>query len=148
MYPSTKMAIKMMSVISWNDFKLSTSMLHSRWKKLGGECSIISDAKFGFRNVLYTMNNEFVLHSIIENYLNKGKRVYFCLLDMLKCFDSVKGNSMKFEIKRKRLTMMRVMNEQVLHYNKCTDFMEISDGQKLGSTIWRFGVVLISTPWK
>ena len=51
---------------------------------------IITDDQAGFRKGYSTVDNAFVLHSVIHRHLNKSKKVYAAFIDFRKAFDSVK----------------------------------------------------------
>jgi hypothetical protein len=50
---------------------------------------ILSDSQFGFRKGLSTIDDIFVLQSLVNKYLSDRKRLYCCFIDFQKAFDSV-----------------------------------------------------------
>ena len=49
----------------------------------------MGDEQAGFRHDHSTLDHMFVLHSIVELYLHKKKRVYCAFIDYRKAFDSI-----------------------------------------------------------
>ena len=66
-----------------------TSLINSRLLKWCERNNILTDAQFGFRPSLGTIDAIFALPSLIYNILRKGKRLYCCFIDYIKAFDSV-----------------------------------------------------------
>ena len=69
--------------------KLFTSALNERLVKYFNDCSTIGPEQAGFRAGFSAMDHVFVLHSIIDFFLAKGKRLYCLFVDYEKAFDYV-----------------------------------------------------------
>lgn len=69
--------------------KLFTSILNTRLLKWIDDNDILTDAQFGFRHGMSTVDAIFSLYSIIQKTFLKKKRLYCCFVDFKKAFDTV-----------------------------------------------------------
>ena len=69
--------------------KLFTSVLNQRLIEWSQTFDIITDAQFGFRPGLGTVDAIFALTSLIFKSLSSKKRLYCCFVDYTKAFDSI-----------------------------------------------------------
>jgi len=69
--------------------KLFTCILNTRLNLFSNELNVISENQAGFRKGYSTMDNIFVLHSLIELYFSFGKKLYCTFVDFRKAFDTV-----------------------------------------------------------
>ena len=69
--------------------KLFTGVLNNRILQWERENSILTDAQFGFRNGMSTIDAIFVLQTLINKTLSKKNRLYCCFIDFQKAFDFV-----------------------------------------------------------
>ena len=69
--------------------KLFTSILNDRIKNYFDCTGFLGDEQAGFRKGHSTLDHIFVLHSVIDWYLSKKKRVYCAFIDYKKAFDMV-----------------------------------------------------------
>ena len=60
----------------------------------------------GFRKGYSTVDNAFVLHSVIHRHLNQSKKVYATFIDFRKAFDSVKRETL-WNVLKKMASMVR-----------------------------------------
>ena len=121
-----------------------TCVLNQRISKWCEENNTISDAQFGFRKGRSTVDAVFVLHSIIENYVNSTKRLYYCFVDMKRCFDSIYLNALwlklyKANVDGKVLRIIRSMYQSVKscvrHCENYSDYFNIAVGLRQGEII-------------
>ena len=77
--------ITLLSVIG----KLFTSALNSRLTTYLESISALGEEQAGFRKGYSTLNHIFVLHTIIDFYLQKRKRLYCAFIDYSKAFDLI-----------------------------------------------------------
>jgi hypothetical protein len=105
---------------------------------------VITDAQFGFRRGLSTVDALFALTSVVQKYLNVNKRLYCVFVDLKKAFDSVYRNALWLKLYRcgvqgKILRIIRDMYEKVKscvrHCNTYTDYFECSVGLRQGEVI-------------
>lgn len=75
-----------MSVVLENLF---TSVLNNRILEWDNKYDILTDAQFGFRPGLSTVDAIFVLQSLINKTLCNKIRLYRCFVDFQKAFDSI-----------------------------------------------------------
>ena len=102
--------------------------------------SRLSEAQAGFRAGYTTVDNAFILYSIVNKYLSmKGKTVYVAFIDFQKAFDSVnrgilynvlkqngvKGHFMKLYNKFIHLLkhVFGQMKEYLIHFHVLLDFV-------------------------
>lgn len=69
--------------------KLLTSCINQRLTGFFVNCGILGEEQAGFRSGYSTIDHVFVLHSIIDLYLSRGKRIYCAFIDYKKAFDLV-----------------------------------------------------------
>ena len=59
---------------------------------MGGR--FLSDSQFGFRKGLSTVDAVFVLHNLIQSFINNKMRLPCAFIDLKKAFDSVYRNAL------------------------------------------------------
>ena len=64
-------------------------VLNNRLDTWAEEYNVYIEAQAGFRAGMGTMDNIFVLHSVIKHCLSEGKRLYATFVDFTKAFDYV-----------------------------------------------------------
>ena len=69
--------------------KLFTSAINQRLTKFLEGISALGEDQAGFREGYSTLNHIFVLHCIIDFYLQKKKRLYCAFIDYSKAFDLI-----------------------------------------------------------
>jgi hypothetical protein len=69
--------------------KLFTGTINYRLEQFLNDAGTIGPEQAGFRKGHSTIDHVFVLHNLINIYLQKGKRLYGCFVDYRKAFDSV-----------------------------------------------------------
>ena len=65
--------------------KLFTSILNKRLNNI----ELITKVQAGFRKGYSTLDNIFILHSLISIYLSYGKKLHCTFIDFKKAFDTV-----------------------------------------------------------
>ena len=98
--------------------KLFTTVLNKRIENFCSDNNSISDAQFGFRKRRSTVDPIFILHSLVQKYLNQNTRLYVIYVDMMKCFDSIYRNALwlkmfKTGIDGKLLRIVKDMYQKV-----------------------------------
>lgn len=62
------------------------------------------EAQFGFREGYSTIDNAFILNSVIERYIGKKKgKLYVCFVDFKRAFDSVNRRKLWYVFKTNSL---------------------------------------------
>ena len=121
--------------------KLFTSILNKRLSDWSSKYHINTDAQFGFRPGMSTVDAIFSLNCLVENMLNNGKRLYVAMVDMKKIFDSINRNMLwyklyKLGISGKMLRILRNMyskvRSKIKHCDKYSDFIDVVIGLKQG----------------
>ena len=92
--PDNYRGIALLEIMS----KLYVSILNKRLTFYVNAFEKLSESQAGFRAGYSTIDNAFILQSIISKYLcQKGRKLYVCFVDFKKAFDSVHRNKL-FEI--------------------------------------------------
>jgi hypothetical protein len=74
--------------------KLFTSCLNWRLTTFLECAGIIGEEQAGFRDGYSILDHTYVMHSLIEMYLARGKRLYCAFVDYKKAFDLVDRSSL------------------------------------------------------
>ena len=69
--------------------KLFTSILNERLQKYADEHDLINDCQAGFRKGYSTVDNTFILHSLIELVCKSKRKLYCAFIDVKQAFDRV-----------------------------------------------------------
>ncbi|RUA06843.1 MAG: hypothetical protein DSY43_01110, partial [Gammaproteobacteria bacterium] len=69
--------------------KIFTHVLNKRLQVWAEENEVIWEGQAGFRRGYSTIDNIFVLHSVIQKYLARHKKVYIAFVDYKKAFDMI-----------------------------------------------------------
>ena len=110
--------------------KLFTRILNNRLSKWAEDYHIYIEAQAGFRKNMGTNDNIFVLHGLINKFINENKKLYVCFIDFTKAFDLlVKENIfyklMKYGVSGKILQLIKSLylniKSRVKFDNKLSD---------------------------
>jgi hypothetical protein len=74
--------------------KLFTNILNKRLNKYAENNNIIQETQAGFRRNHSTLDNVFILKSLIDILKNDKKKMYCCFIDFKQAFDSVWRNGL------------------------------------------------------
>lgn len=116
-----------------NVLKLFTSILNTRLSKWAEDNNILSDAQFGFRPNMGTVDAIFALQSIINKFTFNKKKLYCCFVDYQKAFDNVDRYKLWYKISKlgirgRIMTVLKSLYSQikssVLVGGKLSDFFE------------------------
>jgi len=138
--PDNYRGISLISVLS----KLFTFVLHQRLQCWTEENKIIAEEQAGFRKGYSTIDNVFVLHSIIQKYLIRHKKLYVAFIDYKKAFDTINRNVLwsiliKLGIGRKMYNVLRSMYSNVQSCVRCqtgcSEYFSCSKGLKQGCVL-------------
>ena len=69
--------------------KLFTTVLNQRIVSFCENNNVISDAQFGFRKGLSTVDAVFILMNLVQMFLSNSNRLYCVFVDMCKCFETI-----------------------------------------------------------
>ena len=69
--------------------KLFTYCLNEKMNIFAEKNKIISENQFGFRKDKSTTDCLFILHGLIEQFLNKSEKFYCCFVDLSRAFDGL-----------------------------------------------------------
>jgi hypothetical protein len=89
--PDNYRGIALLQVFS----KIYIGILNKRITLFAEACGKIAEAQAGFRSGYSTIDNGFILYSVVSKYLcRKGRSVYVAFVDFKKAFDSVNRNKL------------------------------------------------------
>lgn len=83
--PKNYRGITLMSCLG----KVFTGILNNRLSVFAEEFNLISSSQAGFRKNHSTVDNIFILHSLINLYLSKKKTLYCTFIDFSRAFDTI-----------------------------------------------------------
>ena len=138
--PSNYRGITLLSCFS----KLFTTVINKRLNLFCDENNSRSDAQFGFRKDRSTIDAMFTLLNLVQNFLNKNKRLYVAFVDLQKCFDSIYRNALWFKLYKLGIQgkVLRVLKNMYLHVKSCvknfndvSNFFEHSVGLRQGEIL-------------
>ena len=86
--------ITLLSVVG----KLFTSILNIRLNEWAEKYQIYVEAQSGFRKGMSTVDNVFILHSLITHCINENKQLYSAFIDFKKAFDFVVRDILWFKL--------------------------------------------------
>ena len=78
--------------------KLFTRVLNNRLTFWSETYSILCDSQAGFRQGYSTVDNIFVLHSVINILISQGKKLYCAFVDFRKAFDYVSRDNLWYKM--------------------------------------------------
>ena len=107
--------------------KLFNQLLNVRLVKYMDENDLIQCNQIGFRKKFRTADHVFVMKTIIDNYLNKGKRLHMCFIDFKKAFDTVWRDGLFYKLLKKGISH-KLVNLLIDTYSKqksCVNLKEI-----------------------
>ena len=108
------------------------------------EFFITSDLQFGFKSGFSTTLCTGVMKSVINRYLNKGSKVYACLIDASKAFDTVDHGILFSKLLERRMPkpIVRLLLQWyksqklcVRWLGKSSDHFEVSNGVRQGGVL-------------
>ena len=88
--PENYRGISLTSVFS----KIFTGVLNKRLQTWASDNFLISEEQAGFRKSYATVDNVFILHSLIRNCLDRKRKLYVAFIDYKKAFDSINRNAL------------------------------------------------------
>lgn len=127
--PDNYRGISITSVLS----KVFMSILTDRLNSWAEDNQIIVEEQAGFRKGYSTVDNIFVLHSIIQHYLQRKRKVYVAFVDFKKAFDTVSKEALwdilhRHGIQGRFLKMLQAIYSQVICKVRCNgDYSEPFD---------------------
>ena len=90
--------------------KLISRTINNRLSEWAEKYYILIEAQAGFRSGMSTVDNIFILHSMITHFINRGKKLYCCFIDFTKAFDYVVRDSLWFKL-------VKLGKRQYIKYN-------------------------------
>ena len=124
--------------------KLFTSILQTRISTILEKNKIIAREQGGFRKGFRTSDHLFVLNTIIKKYINKGEKIFSCIVDLKKAFDSVWREGLKYKLKKvgfgeKLVNLISAMYEDtstsLLHGQNMLPEIKTNKGVKQGDNL-------------
>ena len=90
--------------------KLISRTINNRLSDRAEKYYILIEAQAGFRSGMSTVDNIFILHSLITHFINRGKKLYCCFIDFTKAFDYVVRDNLWFKL-------VKLGKRQYIKYN-------------------------------
>ena len=127
--------------------KTFSAILNNRLNDYADHVDLISKSQAGFRKGFSTVDNVFVLHSLISIYFSFGKKLYCTFVDFKSAFDTVWRSGLwqkmlKSNIKGKIFTVIYNMYQNiktcVKKGNEYSDFFMSHTGVKQGENLSPF----------
>ena len=126
--------------------KIFSLLLRNRLNKWCENNEVFSDAQFGFRDNRSTTDCVFLLHSIIQNILNKKCKLYCAFIDFQMAFDTVIRDALwvkllDTEISCKMINILKSIYSKVKSCVKLTagtnfsEFFDVTLGLKQGEPL-------------
>ena len=121
-----------------------TGVLNNRIYKWAEENNIVSDAQFGFRQNMSTVDAIFILNAAINKILNNKGRLYCAFIDLRKAFDCVIRNALWYKIHRfginaKLFSIIKNMYSNikscVRNCHRYSDFFDCAIGLRQGEVM-------------
>ena len=84
--------------------KLFTLILNDRLTSFLEERNILKPNQIGFCKGYRTSDHVFVLNSMINSYIRKGKKIYGCFVDFSKAYDSVWRDGLFYQLMKNKLS--------------------------------------------
>ena len=124
--------------------KLFTSVINERLLKFDQENDIITDAQFGFRKDMSTIDAAFILQFLINRTLKNKKRLYCCFVDYKKAFHFVNRQKLWYKmiqlgVNGNILAIIRSLYDNVKccvkYNNEISDFFNCKNGLLQGEVL-------------
>ena len=134
--------------------KVFIHILNSRLQRWAEENGVIGEEQAGFRRNYSTADNVFILHSVINKYLSRHKKLYVAFVDFSKAFDTVSRHALwgilaQYGIQGRMGNMLKAIYACVKCCVKCdgavTDFFICQNGLKQGCKLSPFLFSLLMT---
>ena len=98
--------------------KLFTRLMNNRLTEWSEKYYVLIEAQAGFRVNMSTVDDVFLLHSLLTHVLNQGQLLYFAFIDFTKAFDYVVRDNLwykmiKLGIRGKILNIIKSMYSEV-----------------------------------
>ena len=125
----------------------STKVLNHKLTFWSDTFDIISDSQTGFRKGRGTIDNIFIIQSIVDYSLEQGKRVFCALIDFRKAFDYLNRDCLWFKLLKSGIRgnmydIIKHMYEEttasVKHQGILSDIFECNLGVRQGESISPF----------
>ena len=118
--------------------KLFTRVINNRLDKWAEAYGVYIEAQFGFRSGRGTVDCIYVLHMLIEKFLQSGKRLYSFFIDYSKAFDYVVHENLWYKLLQCGLKG-KILNIIMSMY-RCVRSKVYSNGQVSESFACKLGV--------
>jgi len=124
--------------------KAFTSILNNRLQQWAEINELIPEEQGGFRRGYSTVDNIYTLHSIVQQYLYRKKKLFVAFIDFQKAFDTIDRQSLWMALRNngingRMLTVLKAMYISVASCVRCangyTDFFECPKGLKQGCNL-------------
>ena len=127
--------------------KLFTSILNERLQQYAEEHDLINDCQAGFRKGYSTVDNIFILHSLIELVCKSKRKLYCAFIDLKQAFDRVWRDGLWLKLYQSYINgkCLRIIQNMynnikscILVNNRKTDFFISNIGVRQGENLSPF----------
>ena len=84
--------------------KLFTSIINTRLNKWAEINDIFSEQQYGFREARSTTDCLFIIHGLIEHFLNMSKTLYCGFIDLKRAFDGVNRRALFYKLNLNKIS--------------------------------------------
>lgn len=124
--------------------KLFTAVLNTRLQTFLDANDIINDYQAGFRSGFSTVDNTFILHTLIQLQRNSKQKLYCAFIDLKQAFDTVWRSGLwqkmlSYNISGKFITVIKHMYSDIKSCvsvnNTCSNFFSSNIGVRQGENL-------------
>ena len=133
--------------------KLFNSILNERLQQYAEEHDLINDCQAGFRKGYSTVDNIFILHSLIELVCKSKRKLYCAFIDLKQAFDRVWRDGLWLKLSQSHINgkCLRIIQNMynnikscILVNNRKTDFFISNIGVRQGENLSPFLFIIFS----
>ena len=136
--------------------KFFTRVLNNRLNSWAETYGVYVEAQSGFRKNMSTIDNIFVLKSLISHYLNRNEYLYCIFIDFTKAFDYVVRDViwyklLKIGVRGRMLNIKSIYNNvksQVKYNNLLSGTFTCNIGVRQGECLSPFYFLCASMTWR
>ena len=122
--PNNYWGITLLSVLG----KLFTRILNKRLDTWAEQYGIYVEAQYGFRKDRSTTDCVFVLNEIVNNFIQKGKKLFAFFIDYNKAFDCIIRENLWFKLSK--CSVRGKMLNIIMSMYKCVKTRIVVNGEK------------------
>jgi hypothetical protein len=127
--------------------KLFTSIINNRLNTFAEKSGLIKDVQAGFRKHHSTIDNLFILRSILDIVFSEKKKLICCFIDFKQCFDSIWRVGLWQKLQKERINgkcfqviykMYENIKSKIKTHEGTSDFFNCDNGVRQGVNLSPF----------